>query len=250
MRKKVLIGNWKMNNTLAETNNFILKIPEICSLAQKKDVLVGIAPSYLSLELLVNNKDTMKVYAQEVSKHNFGAFTGDISIPMIKDFKIDGSLVGHSERRAYHLENDKDCNIKIKELLKEGLTPIYCIGETLKEFKANKVNEVISKQLEEGLKDVSISDIDNVIIAYEPVWSIGTGENASCEIAEKVCSFIRSILEKLYSKEVAEKVYILYGGSVKPNNIHAYLLEKDVDGALVGGASLKADSFLALLENI
>jgi len=250
MRKKVLFGNWKMNNTLSQTKEFVTSIPSLCELANKKDVIIGVAPSYLSLQYVLDNSSSMLVYAQEISQYDKGAYTGDVSLEMIQSIGIKGSLVGHSERRAYHNETDSKCNEKIKKLIANNMSCIYCVGETLNEFENNLVKEVITRQIKDGLKDVSISDLDKVIIAYEPVWSIGTGKNASSEIAESVCKFIRDLIAEIYNKDVASKIAILYGGSVKPNNIHEYLLQEDVDGALVGGASLKADSFKALIENI
>ncbi len=250
MRKKILFGNWKMNNDILETGKFEEYIPSLCKLALSKDVVIGIAPSYLSLSSLINSKGSMLVYAQEVRAEQKGAYTGDVSIPMIKAVGAEGSLVGHSERRAYHNETNASCNLKIKELIANGLGAIYCVGETLAEYEQNKAEEVISTQIKEGLKDLSKEDLSKVIIAYEPVWSIGTGKNASSQIAEDICLFIRNLIKDLFDKEASENVSILYGGSVKPNNIHDYLIQKDVDGALVGGASLKADSFEALIQNI
>lgn len=250
MRKKILFGNWKMNNDIHETKTFIESIPTLCSKANKKDVIIGVAPSYLSLQSVNENRDSMLVYAQEIRAEEKGAYTGDVSIPMIKGYSIQGALVGHSERRSYHGETNSSCNAKIKALIENNLGVIYCVGETLAEYEANKALDVISTQIKEGLNGVNKDDMKNVIIAYEPVWSIGTGKNASSQIAEDICKFIRNLIKDSYGENVSSKVAILYGGSVKPNNIHDYLLQEDVDGALVGGASLKADSFEALIENI
>lgn len=250
MRKKILFGNWKMNNDIFETEEFNKFIPSLSKLASSKDVIIGIAPSYLSLASVIASKGSMLVYGQEVRAEQKGAYTGDVSIPMIKAIRCEGSLVGHSERRAYHNETNLNCNLKIKELIANGLGAIYCVGETLAEYEQGKAEEVISTQIKEGLKDLSKKDLEKVIIAYEPVWSIGTGKNASSQIAEDICLFIRNLIKDLFDKEASENISILYGGSVKPNNIHDYLIQNDVDGALVGGASLKADSFKALIENI
>lgn len=250
MRQKLLVGNWKMNNVLLETEQFISQIPSLCDLAKKKDIAIGVAPSYLSLALVEKNKGDMLIYSQEVRAEEKGAYTGDISIPMVKDFHIDGSLVGHSERRQYHNETNLECNKKIKALIANDLSCIYCVGETLEEFEANKANQVILEQIKDGLMDLTSVDMQKVVIAYEPVWSIGTGKSASKEIAETMCKYIRDLISDMFGKDVSNNIKILYGGSVKPNNIHDYMLEEDIDGALVGGASLKADSFSQLIENI
>ena len=191
----------------------------------------------------------MIVAAQNVHYLDHGAYTGEVSIPMLKELGVTWSLIGHSERRTYDNETNEKCNLKIKALIANEMAAVYCVGETLQEFEAGKTKEVVGRQVREGLKDLSKEDAKHVVLAYEPVWSIGTGKNASTEIAVDVCKFIRDVYREMFG-EVADEVLILYGGSVKPENIKAYLSCEDVDGALVGGASLKIDSFEALLTNI
>lgn len=249
-RKKVLFGNWKMNNTIAQSKEFCLASGELTRLAEKKGVEIGVAPSYLSLEYVIGHKEGLMVYAEEVHYKDHGAFTGNVSIPMIQEIGAQGALVGHSERRAYEKETDLDCNLRLKALFKADLGAIYCVGETLNEFEAGMAYDVIRAQILVGLMGVKEEDLSHLIIAYEPVWSIGTGKNASEAIAEDICKYIRGLIKELYSSKAADAVQILYGGSVKPNNIHGYLTQEDVDGALVGGASLTSASFKELIENL
>ena len=250
MRKKLLLGNWKMNKLASEAKEFALSSRELAEKAKKNNVLLGVTPTYLSLQAVKESasKD-MIVAAQNVHYLDHGAYTGEVSIPMLKELGVTWSLIGHSERRTYDNETNEKCNLKIKALIANEMAAVYCVGETLQEFEAGKTKEVVGRQVREGLKDLSKEDAKHVVLAYEPVWSIGTGKNASTEIAEDVCKFIRDVYREMFG-EVADEVLILYGGSVKPENIKAYLSCEDVDGALVGGASLKIDSFEALLTNI
>lgn len=251
MRKKLLMGNWKMNKTISQTKDFLKNIDELVLLAKQKDIDIGIAPTYLSLQTLKDNTpNSLLVAAQNCHYLNNGAYTGEVSIEMLKEIGVYSCIIGHSERRKYDNETNEKCNLKILELLKNKCIPIYCVGETLEEFENNKTTDIVKEQLVVGLKDVNITDLSKIIIAYEPVWSIGTGKNASKEIAQNVCAFIRSLLEDLYSKNEADNVRILYGGSVKPNNISEYMKQKDIDGALVGGASLNVNSYIELIQNM
>ena len=191
----------------------------------------------------------MIVAAQNCHFKENGAYTGEISIPMLEEIGINWVIIGHSERRTYDNETDEKCNLKIKALLAKDMVPVYCVGETLAQFEAGQTKEVVGTQVRDGLKDLTKEQVKKLVVAYEPVWSIGTGKNASTEIAQDICKFIRDELRALFA-EVADEIRILYGGSVKPENIKAYLSCPDVDGALVGGASLKIDSYEALLNNI
>ena len=191
----------------------------------------------------------MIVAAQNVHFKESGAFTGEISVPMLKEFGIDWVLIGHSERRAYDNETNEKCHDKMKALFENNMVPVYCVGETLAQFEAGQTKEVVGEQVRVGLKDFTPEQVARLVVAYEPVWSIGTGKNASTEIAEDVCKFIRDVLREMFG-DVADEIRVLYGGSVKPENIKAYLSCPDVDGGLVGGASLKIDSYEALLTNI
>lgn len=250
MRRKLLLGNWKMNKTIAEAKEFALASKELADIANQHHIDLGVAPTYLGLEAVRNNASkSMIVAAQNVHYNPNGAFTGEISIPMLKEIGIDWVIIGHSERRAYDNETNQKCNQKIVALIKEDMVPVYCVGETLQQFEAGETKKVVEEQIRVGLSNLNAADVKHLVVAYEPVWSIGTGKNASQEIAQDVCGFIRGVLKDMFG-DVAAEIRILYGGSVKPENIKSYLSCPDVDGALVGGASLKIDSYRQLLNNI
>lgn len=238
-----------MNKTVAEAKEFALASHEITKFAHEHDVLVGVAPTYLCLSTVKENAGDMIVAAQNCHFENSGAFTGEVSIPMLKDLGVNWVIIGHSERRTYDNETNEKCNKKIVKLVQEDMVPVYCVGETLEQFEAGETKNVVEEQLRVGLANLCEKCITKVVIAYEPVWSIGTGKNASQEIAQDVCEFIRNIIKDMYGT-AADEVLVLYGGSVKPENIKAYLTSKDIDGALVGGASLKIDSYQAMVENL
>ena len=250
MRKKLLLGNWKMNKLASEAKEFALASRDLAKKAKENNIDLGVCPTYLSLQTVKENasKD-MIVAAQNVHYLEKGAYTGEVSIPMLQELGIDWVIIGHSEGRTYDNETNEKCNLKIKALVANKMVPVYCVGETLAEFEAGKTKEIVATQVRNGLKDLSKEEAKTLVVAYEPVWSIGTGKNASTEIAQDVCKFIRDVLKEMF-EEVSEEILILYGGSVKPENIKAYLSCKDVDGALVGGASLKIDSYEGLLTNI
>ena len=250
MRRKLLLGNWKMNKLASEAKEFALASRELVDLASKNNIDIGVAPTFLSLSAVKENADKrMIVAAQNVHFMDHGAYTGEVSIPMLKEYGIDWVIIGHSERRAYDNETNQKCHDKIKVLLENEMVPVYCVGETLAEFEAGQTKAVVSSQIKEGLKEFTPEQVKKLVVAYEPVWSIGTGKNASTEIAQDVCGYIRNILKELFGA-VADEIRILYGGSVKPENVKAYLSCPDIDGALVGGASLKIDSYSGLLTNI
>ena len=238
-----------MNKTIEESKTFALESRELQKAALEKGVDIGVAPVFLSLDTVKRTNPSLTVAAQNVHFEDHGAFTGEISIPMLKEIGIDWCIIGHSERRTYFAETNETCNKKLKALFANDITPIYCVGETLAQFEAGETKSVIKSQISEGLSGLTSENISKIVIAYEPVWSIGTGKNASKEIAQDICSFIRDLIKETYGL-VADEVRILYGGSVKPENVHDYLLMQDVDGALVGGASLKVESFKGLIENI
>ena len=249
MRRKLLFGNWKMNKTQAESKEFAKQSIELRKFALANDIDIGVAPVYLSLETVKKANPDLIVAAQNCHFADHGAFTGEISIPMLLELGVDWVIIGHSERRSYYAETNESCNKKLLALEANKMTPIYCVGETLEQFEAGKTKEVIKAQTLEGLNGLGKEFVANMVIAYEPVWSIGTGKNASKEIAEDICGYIRELVRELYG-DAADKVRILYGGSVKPENVHDYLTQPNVDGALVGGASLKVDSFRQLIENM
>ena len=238
-----------MNKTVSEAKDFALQTAELVIFADEHNVLVGVAPTYLCLDVVKNNVSGMIVAAQNCHFEDSGAFTGEVSIPMLKDLGISWCLIGHSERRTYDNETNEKCNKKIVKLVKNDMVPVYCCGETLAQFEAGETKAIVESQIREGLANLCEKCISKVVVAYEPVWSIGTGKNASKEIAEDICKFIRDILRDMYGN-AADEVLILYGGSVKPDNIQAYLSQENVDGALVGGASLKVESYEAMLHNL
>lgn len=247
MRKTLLVGNWKMNKTIKETTSFAHASLALLDKANKLNVDIGVTPPYLALQALQSINPQLIIGAQNVHHLPSGAYTGEVSILMLQELGIRWSLVGHSERRTYFNETSASCNHKVLALLAADMTPLYCVGETLTEFEAGETKRVIASQIEIGLAGVTA--IEKVVIAYEPVWSIGTGKNASKEIAEDICGYIRTLLNDKYGVK-SEQVRILYGGSVKPDNIKTYMAMPNIDGALVGGASLSVESFESLIENV
>lgn len=239
-----------MNKLASEAKEFAINARPLAELAKKNNIDLGVAPTYLSLTATKEaaSKD-MIVAAQNVHFNPSGAFTGEISVPMLKEFGIDWVIIGHSERRAYDNETNQKCHDKMKALFENNMVPVYCVGETLAEFEAGKTKEVVGRQIREGLSGFTSEECKDLVVAYEPVWSIGTGKNASSEIAQDVCKFVRDTLRELIG-DMADNIRVLYGGSVKPVNVREYLSCSDVDGALVGGASLKIDSYEELLRNI
>ena len=250
-RKKLLLGNWKMNKTPSEAKAFALGSKEMVEFAVNHGIDVGVAPTYVCLQTVVENADKkLIIAAQNVNEHDHGAYTGEISIAMLKEIGVNWVILGHSERRTYNGETSLACNAKIKALLAAGMTPVYCCGETLETFEAGETKSWVGTQIEEGFAGLNKEDAEKVIVAYEPIWAIGTGRNATKEIAEDTIASIRSVLKRMFGEDSAEKIRILYGGSVKPGNIAEYMSEKDIDGALVGGASLELDSYKGLIENL
>ena len=242
-RRKLLLGNWKMNHTIAESKEFCSHSADMIKLAAEKGIDIGVAPSYLSLQTVKENAGNMIVAAQDCHFADHGAYTGFVSIPMIKELGIDWCLVGHSERRLYAAETSLTCNRKIKALIENKMTVVYCVGESLADFESGRTKSIVKEQLLIGLMDIAKEDTDKIVVAYEPVWSIGTGKNASVEIAEDICGYIRKLLADMFGQEKADTIRVLYGGSVKPVNVNEYMKAPDIDGALVGGASLKAEDF-------
>ena len=251
MRRKLLLGNWKMNKTVSEAKEFALNAKDLGKLAKQNKVDMGICVPYIDLAPVKKIlKNSLIVGAENCHELDYGAYTGEVSIPMLLDLGITWCIIGHSERRTYYNETSEACNKKILALLKNNMVPVYCCGESLETYEEGKTKEFVKEQIIKGFKDVSKEDAIKVVIAYEPIWSIGTGKNASKEIAEDVCKFIRKIIKDLYDTKTSNKVRILYGGSVKPNNIKEYLYCDNIDGALVGGASLDVNSYKELLTNL
>lgn len=211
---------------------------------------VAVFPPYTSLETVMGLTEgtALKVGAQDVFWEEEGAYTGEVSPVMLKAMGCTYCLVGHSERRQYFGETDETVNKKIKALLKHGLTPVVCVGETLEQREAGSTQEVLDGQIRQGLAGLRAQEVEQLIIAYEPVWAIGTGKTATAAQAQEAIAHIRSLLAQDFGQDTAEKVRILYGGSVKPNNIKELMAQPDLDGALVGGASLKAEDFAAIVK--
>jgi triosephosphate isomerase len=249
MRKNVIAGNWKMNNDLSESQNLITRLTSgLSNLKINCDVII--CPPYTSLSeanSLIKNT-IVKLGAQNVYHEDNGAYTGEISPLMLKSVGCEYVIIGHSERRTIFKESNETINKKIKKALEHGLKVIFCIGETLDEREKNITNDVVKKQVIEGLLDIDEKAISNMIIAYEPVWAIGTGRNATPQQAQDVHKFIRKLMEDKYSSGIADDLTIQYGGSVKPDNARELLSQPDIDGALVGGACLKAESFIDIIK--
>jgi len=249
MRKTVIAGNWKMNNDLKESEKLIVELKNLLQ-NEKLNCDVIVCPPFTSLsEASKLVKGTViKLGAQNMHFEDNGAFTGEISAPMLKSVGCEFVILGHSERRHIFGESDEVINKKIKKALAAGLKPIFCIGELLEERENGTTNDIVKRQVLKGLDGISAEDMKNIIVAYEPVWAIGTGKTASPAQAQEVHEFIRDLIEIDYSLEVANDLVIQYGGSVKPDNAKELLSQKDIDGALVGGACLKADSFLGIIK--
>lgn len=250
MRKQILAGNWKMNTDKQEAQEITQSLLEQAEYLDKKVDMI-IAPPFTNLDAthqLVKNK-SIALAAQNVYYEDKGAFTGEVSIPMLKSFDVKYVIIGHSERRAVFNEDDDLLALKVKKCIEESLTPIFCVGEELEDRKENAHFAVVKRQLAKGLSLLDDKMYDHLIIAYEPVWAIGTGETASPEQAQEMHAYIRKELIDLSSEAQANNCTILYGGSVKPRNAEELFGQNDIDGGLIGGASLKPDDFIAIAKS-
>jgi triosephosphate isomerase len=247
-RKPVIAGNWKMNKTSAEARDLANKIMPLVSGVTDREIVL--APPFTAIPAVAEKArgTNMVLAAQDLFWEDKGAFTGEISAEMLLDLGCKYVIIGHSERRQFFGETDETVNKKVRQALKKGLLPIVCVGELLKEREAGRVNEVIERQVTGALKDVSAADMQNIVIAYEPVWAIGTGKTATPDQANEVHAFIRQKVKALFNTQVADSLRIQYGGSVTPENVSVLMAMPDIDGALVGGASLKPESFAALVN--
>jgi len=247
MRKPIIAANWKMNKTVSEAEEFVNKfIPLVSDVYDREIVLcVPFTLLYVIKKCLTNSN--VKLGAQNMYFEEKGAFTGEISPVMLKDIGCEYVILGHSERRRYFNETDEFINKKVLSALKHGLIPIVCIGETLEQRETNKTFEVLEYQVKHSLCNLSTLDAEKIVIAYEPVWAIGTGKNATPQQAQEAQQFIREKYAELYGSVVAEKVRILYGGSITPENFKGIMEQKDVDGGLVGGSSLNVESFYKIV---
>ncbi len=249
MRKPVIAGNWKMFKLFSESVETALNLKTLVTNANHCEIVI--APVFTALKSVADKLEgsNIQVAAQNCStEKEFGAQTGEVAARMIRDAGCTHVIVGHSERRQFYYETDETVNQKTAAALTAGLTPIVCVGETLSEREAARAREVVAEQLKGGLRDLTTADMKSIIIAYEPVWAIGTGRVATPEQAQEMHEFIRGELEKQHSAEIAAGVRILYGGSVKPDNIRGLMALPDIDGALVGGASLDAASFAKIIN--
>jgi len=247
MRRPIIAGNWKMYKTIKDGQELAVALKR--ELYKIENVDIVICPAYTLLAYLADDLEDSNIVigAQDIYWQEEGAFTGEVSAAMLKDAGCQYVIVGHSERRQFFGDTNEAVNKKIKACLKHGLIPIICVGENLQERESENTFKVIQNHIQGSLAEISAQDIIKTVIAYEPVWAIGTGKTATADQAQEVHKYIRDLLRKMYGEEVAASVRIQYGGSVKPENITELISKPDVDGALVGGASLKADSFSAIV---
>ncbi|WP_027092606.1 triose-phosphate isomerase [Cohnella thermotolerans] len=246
-RTPIIAGNWKMFKTVSEAVAFVNEVKGKAEVAGVESVICAPFTALPALTEAVKGT-SLKIGAQNLHFEDSGAFTGEISGVMLKDLGVDYVIVGHSERRQYFNETDETVNKKLHAAFKHGLVPILCVGEKLEEREAGKTNEVNRVQTEAALAGLTAEQAAQVVIAYEPIWAIGTGKSSTATDANEAIAYIRSVVDGLYGAEVAAKIRIQYGGSVKPNNVAEYLGQSDIDGALVGGASLEPASYVALVE--
>ena len=249
MRKKIIVGNWKMNNDVAKSANFAKELDT--NISKELNCDVAICPTYIALKdvkeiLYMSN---IKVGAQNVYFEDSGAYTGEISAEMLKNIGIDYCIIGHSERREYFNETDESVNKKAKKLLEKDIIPIICVGEKKEQREKSTYLNLVKNQVVQALNGISENDVIKVIIAYEPIWAIGTGLTATNEQAEEMCKYIRQLITELYNENVGKNIRILYGGSVNVKNSQELLNQPNVDGALVGGASLKLD-FIDIINSV
>jgi len=247
-RKFLIAGNWKMNKTASEAVDLIEEIKS--SVGDQTSVQVCVCPPFTSLSQSSESVEKSEVLlgAQDMNAAQSGAYTGEISAEMLRDLYVSFVILGHSERRQFFGETNQIVNQKIHAAIGNNLKPIYCIGETLDEREAGKTLDIVRTQVREGLENFPIHSIENLVIAYEPIWAIGTGKTATDEMAQEVHAEIRKVLAEMFGDTSADSIRILYGGSMKPENAAGLLAQKDVDGGLIGGASLTARAFVGIIE--
>ncbi len=247
MRKPIIAGNWKMFKTRDEALYFILLVsPLVPSIKEVDTVILAQAPLFRCL--VKRQGDNLRIGAQNIHFADEGAYTGELSGPLLESYNIDYVVIGHSERRKYFYETDELVNLKVFAAIRNHLTPIVCVGELLEERENNTTHEVLYRQVTKAFAGVTEKDMKKIVIAYEPVWAIGTGKTATADIADEACGYIRSIIKELYSEAVEQTVRIQYGGSVNPKNIDELLSKENIDGALIGGASLDPDQFVYMAQ--
>ncbi len=249
MKNKLIAGNWKMNNSVSETKSLLTKLlPLIKDTPNSVVVCVPFTDIYAAGQLL--KKSNVSLGAQNVHWKNSGAYTGEISANMLSEAEVTYVIVGHSERRQYFNDTDETVNGKLKAALNAGLTPIMCIGESLNQREQGVTEAFLATQLEQGLKEITAEEAQKIVFAYEPIWAIGTGVTASAKEAQDTIKFVRKQIASLYGEDVAQKVYILYGGSMNDANAFSLLNMPDIDGGLIGGASLSAEKFAAIIRAV
>lgn len=249
-RKPIIAGNWKMNKTAGQSREFIEAVKGQIPANDLVDAVVGSPNLFLEAMTQAVKGTDLQVAAQNCFWEDQGAYTGETSPQALADLGVNYVIIGHSERRQYFHETDQEINQKAHAIFRHGMRPIICCGESLETYEAGQAKDFVGQQVVAALKDLSADQVKNLVIAYEPIWAIGTGKSATKDDAQTMCQTIRQVVAKEYNEAVAQAVRIQYGGSVKPENIAEYMACPDVDGALVGGASLQADSFLALLEAV
>lgn len=247
MRKPIIAGNWKMFKTRDEALNFILQVNNKMPDVEKVDSVICAQFTVLR-DLVKRQMDNLRIGAQNMHFNDEGAFTGEVSGLMLKSIGVEYVVIGHSERRAMFNETDESINKKLHKAFEVGLTPILCVGESLEQREGGQTEEWLEGQVVADLAGLTSEQVKELVIAYEPIWAIGTGKTATSQVADDTCGFVRSVVEKLYGKEVSEAIRIQYGGSVKLNNIDELMSMPNIDGALIGGASLKAEDFIKLVE--
>lgn len=248
MRKPIIAGNWKMNNTVKDTEKLLGELLPLVGDVTETDVVVCVPFTDIATAAALVKGTSVKVGAQNVSWADKGAFTGEISADMLKEAGAEYVIIGHSERRQYFGETDDSVNKRTLQALRNGLKPIVCVGETLAEREGNITEQVLSVQLEGGFKDITAEQMKEIVVAYEPVWAIGTGKTATSAQAEETISFIRGKLAAMFDKQTADAVRIQYGGSMNPGNASELMAQPDIDGGLIGGASLKAADFTKVVK--
>ncbi|MGX7109503.1 triose-phosphate isomerase [Facklamia miroungae] len=249
-RKPIIAGNWKMNKTAKESRAFIEDVKLDIPSNDLVDAVIGAPAIFLEAMTEAVQGTDLQVAAQNCYWEDEGAFTGESSPKTLSDLGVDYVIIGHSERRQYFHESNEEINKKAHAIFRNGMKPIICCGETLETYEAGNAEEFVGQQITAALNELTEGQVQSLVIAYEPIWAIGTGKSATKDDAQKMCKTIRHIVAENFNQEVADQVRIQYGGSVKPENIAEYLACPDVDGALVGGASLQPESFLSLLEAI
>jgi triosephosphate isomerase len=248
MRTSIMAGNWKMHKTVGEAIDFVTRLQE--ELGDWKETEAVVAPPFVALAPVAERLTgtTVALAAQDCFWEEKGAFTGEISPPMLRDAGCRYVIIGHSERRAYFGETDETVNKKVQAVLSHDLHPIICVGESLKERERGDTFKIVERQMREGLQGLDAAAAQVIVIAYEPIWAIGTGKTATPEQAQEVHAFIRGLVSAIFDPEGAEEIRIQYGGSVKPDNVDELMAQPDIDGALVGGASLEVDSFVRIVR--